>query len=92
MRRLYAINTALGTLSSHPLRTMLSTLGVIIGVGSLVAIVALADGLEAYARAQIAETTDLHGITIVPVTEEVRDGVRVRRERIADLTDLDVAA
>ncbi|HEX6307528.1 MAG TPA: ABC transporter permease [Longimicrobiales bacterium] len=92
MRRLHSIKTALETLSSHPLRTTLSTLGVIIGVASLVAILALADGLEAYARVQIAETTDLHGIMVVPVTEEVRDGIRIRRDRIADFTDDDVAA
>ncbi|HEX6134747.1 MAG TPA: ABC transporter permease [Longimicrobiales bacterium] len=92
MRRLHAINAALETLSSHPLRTTLSTLGVIIGVASLVAILALADGLEAYARVQIAETTDLHGITVVPVTDEVRDGIRIRRDRAADFTEDDVAA
>ena len=92
MRRLQTILTALGTLSAHPLRTTLSTLGVVIGVASLVAILALADGLEAYARLQIATTTDLQGIVVRPRTFEVRDGIRIRRDPITDITDGDVAA
>ena len=92
MRRLQAINAALDTLSAHPLRTTLSTLGVVIGVASLVAILALADGLEAYAREQIETTTDLQGIVVTPLTTELRDGILIRRDRVADLTPDDVTA
>ena len=35
-------------LTANPMRTVLSTLGVIIGVGALVTILALSDGLERF--------------------------------------------
>lgn len=92
MRMMQAVRAALETLGANPLRTVLSTLGVIIGVASLVAILALADGLEGYSREQIATTTDLQGIVVHSRTYEVRDGIRVGRERVVDLTRADVSA
>ena len=92
MHLIQAIRTAIETLGANPLRTTLSTLGVIIGVASLVAILALADGLEGYTREQIAQTTDLQGIVVTPRTFEVRDGIRVARERVLDVSVEDVAA
>lgn len=92
MRRIQAIGTAVETLLAHPLRTALSTLGVVIGVASLVAILALADGLEGYTRQQIELTTDLQGILVQPRTYEVRDGIRVRRQGVVDVSRADLAA
>ena len=92
MRLVQAIRTAMDTLGANPLRTVLSTLGVIIGVASLVAILALADGLEGYAREQIAQTTDLQGVVVDPRTFDVRDGVRVARDRVAAVTVADARA
>ena len=73
------IAVALQTLRASPLRTVLSTLGVVIGVGALVSILALADGLEAFSRAEIAKTTDLQMITVAAVTTDRVDGVILRR-------------
>ncbi len=81
----YALSTALENLRANPLRTLLSTLGVIIGVASLVAILALADGLERYSRDQISTTTDLQTVMVTPRTTESEDGVRVRVEEVARL-------
>jgi putative ABC transport system permease protein len=61
------------------MRTVLSTLGVIIGVGSLVAILSVSDGLEQYSREQIERTTDLQTILVTPKTVETLEGISVRR-------------
>ncbi|MGE5090776.1 MAG: ABC transporter permease [Bacillota bacterium] len=67
------------TLRFNPLRTVLSTLGVVIGVASLVAVLAIGDGAEAFARDQIARTTDLQTLLVRPKTEETIDDVRIPR-------------
>jgi putative ABC transport system permease protein len=74
-----SVAIGLATLRVNPLRTVLSTLGVIIGVASLVAILALGDGLEDYARTQIETTTDLQLVTIDARLVESVEGMRVRR-------------
>jgi len=76
----------------NPLRTLLSTLGIIIGVASLVAILAVGDGAEQWSRDQIAETTTLQGIAARPNAMEVVDGVRIGRERVDTLTEADATA
>jgi putative ABC transport system permease protein len=78
-------------LRSHPLRTLLSTLGIIIGVASLVAILSLGDGLERYSRAQIEGTTDLQSIQIEPRTTDRVEDVLVRRDPITTLDGDDAA-
>ena len=67
------------TLMVNPLRTILSTLGVIMGVGSLVAVLSIGDGVEAFAREQIENTTDLQAMMIAPVTFDMIDHLRVPR-------------
>jgi putative ABC transport system permease protein len=73
-------------LRAHPLRTVLSTLGVVIGVAALVAILALGDGLEAFSREQIESTTNLQNITIDSETTERMEGFSIRRENVRMLT------
>lgn len=46
-------------LRGNPMRTGLSALGIVIGVAALVAVLAVGDGVERYARRQIERTTDL---------------------------------
>ncbi len=69
-------------LRTNPLRTVLSTLGVIIGVASLVAILALGDGLERYTRGQIESTTTFQMISVQPKMTDNFDGVLVRRDSV----------
>lgn len=58
----------------NPMRTVLSTLGVVIGVGSLVAVLCLGDGMERAARKEIERTTDVQTVTIGAKTTERVDG------------------
>lgn len=87
-----SIAVSVDALRSNPLRTFLSTLGVVIGVAALVAILALGDGLERYGRQQIEQTTDLQVITITPSATERIDGVLVLRTRPATIERADIAA
>ncbi len=54
------------TLRANPLRTILSTLGIVIGVAALVSVLSLGDGMERLARDQIGKTTDLQRVTVAP--------------------------
>lgn len=89
MRRTVAIvRMATEALSHHRLRTALSTLGIVIGVASLAAILAVGDGIESFARDQIAATTPLQLIALTPVTTRTVDDTRVplRDEEILTLS------
>jgi putative ABC transport system permease protein len=61
-------------------------LGVTIGTGALVAVLAVGDGVEAYARDQLASTTDLLQIGIVPQTTTRVDQVTLPRADTVHLT------
>jgi len=74
---------------ASPARTLLSTLGIVIGVGSLVAIFALSDGLERFSRAQIEQTTDLQVILVTPIVTDRIDGLAMRRENPVTLVSDD---
>ena len=89
-----SMRVGLQTLRSNPLRTVLSTLGVIMGVASLVAVLAIGDGFEAFARDQIARTTDLQTIVVSPTTGTTIDGVRIPRASypVFTLADADTLA
>jgi putative ABC transport system permease protein len=81
----------MAALRESPLRTGLSTLGVIIGVASLVAVLSLGDGMEAFARGQIAGTTALQNVFVSPVTHDTVDGIAVAREHLTLFGAADVA-
>ena len=69
------LGPSLRTLAAHPLRTALSTLGIVMGVASLVAVLTVGDGVEKFSRAELSRGTDLHAITIVPRTTRTVDGI-----------------
>lgn len=75
-----ALRTGARALREHPLRTALSALGVVVGVGALVAVLAVGDGVERLAREQIATTTDLQTMQVLPRTTREIDGQRVPRD------------
>jgi putative ABC transport system permease protein len=58
----------------HPLRTALCTLGVVIGLAAVVATLTIADGIERFARDQIATQTDVQAVAVSSKTVETRDG------------------
>lgn len=61
-------------------------LGIIIGVGALVAMLSLIDGLEQLARDQIAGKTALENMSISANTQKRIDNIRVDRDTIAIFT------
>lgn len=79
-----ALREGFTALRANPLRTLLSTLGVVMGVASLTAVLALGDGIEKFARSQIESGTDLQAIVVRPSTYRVIDGIRVPRDTIAN--------
>ncbi|NNF59642.1 MAG: ABC transporter permease, partial [Rhodothermaceae bacterium] len=93
MRRRFALLTvAFQAIVQHPLRSLLSTLGLVIGVAALVAILSLIDGMEQFAREQIESSTDLQSITATPRTTDQIDGVTIRRDSFPTPTLLDARA
>jgi putative ABC transport system permease protein len=89
---LASVSLGLNALRGNMMRTVLSTLGVMVGVGALVAILTVTDGLEQFSREQIERTTDLQLIQVIPVTAETVDGVRIQRESVPQFrpSDLDL--
>ena len=65
-RRFASVLVGLDTLAANPLRTALSTLGIVMGSASLVAVLSRGDCLERFARSQIEGTTDLHALWLTP--------------------------
>ena len=67
-----SVSVGFETLRANPLRTILSTLGVIIGVGALVSVLSLADGMERTARRQLDGTTDVQVLSVTAnLTEQI---------------------
>jgi putative ABC transport system permease protein len=85
-----ALWIALDALRRNPLRTMLSTLGIVIGVAALVSVLSLGDGMERSARDRIAATTGLHAIVVEPRTREQIDGQWFPRADTLVLTRADL--
>jgi putative ABC transport system permease protein len=61
-------------LSVHPLRTVLSVLGVLIGSAALIATMAVSDGMMSFAREQVLRNTSVLVVTISPKTAAYEDG------------------
>ena len=71
-----SVHLALETLRINPLRTALSTLGIVMGSASLAAVLALGDGAERLARQRI-EREGLNVVQLRPRTDDLVDGLRV---------------
>jgi putative ABC transport system permease protein len=73
-----AVRVGVQTLRANPMRTVLSTLGVVMGAASLVAVLSLGDGAERFAREQI-ERRGLQMVAIGATTSDTVDGLQVPR-------------
>lgn len=71
---------AVQNIRANLLHTVLSTLGIVIGVAALVAILSFIDGLEEYAREQITKTTSIKSVVVNTNTRERVDGVMLQRK------------
>ncbi|MFK8057352.1 MAG: ABC transporter permease [Saprospiraceae bacterium] len=83
---LSSFSDAWTSLRSNFLQTFLSMLGIIIGVGALVAMLSLIDGLEQLARDQISGKTSLENMSISANTHKRIDDIRVKKDTVAVFT------
>ncbi|MEM9934329.1 MAG: ABC transporter permease, partial [Bacteroidota bacterium] len=67
-------------IQSRIFHTILSILGIVIGVAALVGILSLIDGLEQFAKSQISQTTSLEAIIIFPERFEKLNGLRIKKD------------
>ena len=65
---------------SHFFHTVLSVLGIVIGVAALVSILSLIDGMEKFAKDQITQTTSLQAIIIKTEPFKWVNNVRIERD------------
>lgn len=84
-----ALGEALRAIRANLLRTLLSILGIVIGVAALVIILSLIDGMEKYALDQISSTTSLESILLDVERYETVDGVRMKKEDLRTITYTD---
>lgn len=91
-RFLQSFGLAFQNIRSNFFHTFLSVLGVIIGVGALVSILSLIDGMEKYAREQINSTTDLNAISVSTNSFKTVNGIRLRKDSITYFKKEDVLA
>ena len=71
---------ALQNIRSNLFHTLLSVLGIVIGVAALVATFSLIDGLEKFARDQIATQTSVNAIVVNTETDKVINNLSVRKD------------
>jgi len=62
------------SLRANPMRTVLATSGVIIGVAALVAAFSITDGVDVWSRALIARESSVQDVAITPRTRETING------------------
>jgi len=77
---------AFHNIRSHFFHTMLSILGIVIGVAALVAILSLIDGLEKFAKDQIRQTSSLNAVMVYSESFKWINHVRVRKDSIPVIT------
>lgn len=77
---LTSFGMAFASIRSRFFHTLLSVLGIVIGVGALVAILSLIDGMEKYAHEQITKTTSLNAIMISSNSYERVNNVSIQKE------------
>ncbi|AUD07227.1 macrolide ABC transporter permease [Spirosoma pollinicola] len=82
---LISFATALQNIRSRFFHTILSILGIVIGVAALVAMLSLIDGMEQYAQEQITKTTSLKAILLQPNLYKSVNDVGVKKQTYAYL-------
>lgn len=80
---------AFQNIRSNFFHTLLSVLGIVIGVAALVSILSLIDGMQEYAKSQIASTTSLNMIHITSDQFKRVNGMTIRKDSITFLKQQD---
>jgi putative ABC transport system permease protein len=84
-RLLQSFLLAFQNIRSNLFHTFLSVLGIVIGVGALVSILSLIDGMEEYARTQITQTSSLNAIIIQTKVHKNVNGISLRKDTFSIL-------
>jgi putative ABC transport system permease protein len=85
MISLPSVQVGLQTLRANPVRTLLSTLGIVMGAGSLLGVLSVGDGAERFARQQL-ERNGLQAVGVLPRTSDTVDGLNIPRANYPVLT------
>lgn len=84
MRKMFlSFALAIQNIRSNLFHTLLSVLGIVIGVAALVSILSFIDGLEKFAQEQITESTSLNTIRIRTETMRKVGEVRLKKDSFA---------
>jgi putative ABC transport system permease protein len=81
-----AVLYAIENIRSNFFHTLLSVIGITIGVSALIIILSMIDGLENYAEDQISGTTSVKVVEVSSRTMDIIDGITVRKESPVILT------
>jgi putative ABC transport system permease protein len=76
----------------HPLRTLLSVLGILIGSAALVATMAVSDGLMVFVRDRVQRELSVQVVTLSPRLSRFEDGEWVPQHDYPIFTDADAEA
>src|SRR5689334_19839737 len=87
-----SIQVGFAALRVNPLRTALSALGVIIGVGAMVSVLSLSDGVEESVRSQLSKDGRFQSLVVSPISEDIVDGQRIPRASVTPFTPDDARA
>ena len=68
------LRVGVDALRIHPMRTLLSVLGIMIGSAALVATMAVSDGMMSFARDRIQRETSVQVVSVSPRTAVYKDG------------------
>ena len=90
MKMMENISMAFGSLKSHTLRSILTMLGIIIGVGAVIIVVAIGQGGEAMLKSQIIGSGNTIELFYSPSEEEIRSNPNIFNE--AAFTQEDIRA
>ncbi len=86
LKKIYlSFSLAVQNIRSRLFHTLLSILGIVIGVAALVTVLSLIDGMEKYAQEQITNTTSLKAIFIRTETTRLVNNLRLKKETYAYL-------
>ncbi len=86
----FEVAQAVENIRTNLFHTLLSILGIVIGVASLVTILSLIDGMQKYATDQISMTTDLKNILIRPVTHKTIQSIRIKKDSLWILNEAEI--
>ncbi|MBK9337670.1 MAG: ABC transporter permease [Lewinellaceae bacterium] len=82
---IFSFGLAIQNIRNNLFHTILSVLGIVIGVAALVAILSFIDGLERFAKNEITGTTSLNAILINPIRFKQMGDIKVPKDSFAVL-------